>query len=427
MSLIAEPLTGLVDTAFVARLGSEAMAALGVGTIALSSIFWIFNFLGIGIQTEVAQSFGKADTSRCSEQTGIALAMGFGFGVLMLFLGLPSANLIATGMGATDLVNDLAASYIRIRLFGGPAVLITLVAFGAFRGLQDMQTPLWIALGVNALNIALDALLIFGYASIPAMGIEGAAWASAISQWTGAAWALMALYRKIGKPSSLYWRDAKNMLVIGGDLFIRTASLTAFLILTTRAATQMGPEGGAAHQAIRQFWTFTALVLDAFAIAGQSLVGFFMGANAVSKARDVARVVCLWGLVTGFILAGGMWLGESLVIKLLVPAEAVAAFSGAWLMATLFQPLNALSFATDGLHWGTKDFRYLRNVVLLATATSGVFVLNTDVSQPDALIWIWLATGGWIFIRAVFGIIRIWPGIGDTPFRVRGPGSGVRV
>ena len=248
-----------------------------------------------------------------------------------------------------------------------------------------MQTPLWIALGVNALNIALDALLIFGYASIPAMGIEGAAWASAISQWTGAGWALWALYRKIGKPSSLYWRDVKNMLVIGGDLFIRTASLTAFLILTTRAATQMGPEGGAAHQAIRQFWTFTALVLDAFAIAGQSLVGFFMGANVVSKARDVARIVCLWSLATGFILAGGMWLGEELVIKLLVPAEAITAFSGAWLMATLFQPLNALSFATDGLHWGTKDFRYLRNVVLLATATSGVFVLNTDVSQPDAL------------------------------------------
>ena len=50
LSLIAEPLTGLVDTAFVSRLGSISLAALGVGTVGLSGIFWIFNFLGIGTQ-----------------------------------------------------------------------------------------------------------------------------------------------------------------------------------------------------------------------------------------------------------------------------------------------------------------------------------------------------------------------------------------
>ena len=59
LQAVAEPLTGLADTAFVARLGSTALAALGVGTIVLSGSFWIFNFLGIGTQTEVAQSLGS--------------------------------------------------------------------------------------------------------------------------------------------------------------------------------------------------------------------------------------------------------------------------------------------------------------------------------------------------------------------------------
>jgi len=58
-SLVAEPLTGLVDTAFMARLGSSPMAALGVGTTILSGTFWAFNFLGIGSQTEVAQRVGQ--------------------------------------------------------------------------------------------------------------------------------------------------------------------------------------------------------------------------------------------------------------------------------------------------------------------------------------------------------------------------------
>jgi len=58
LSLVAEPLTGLVDTAFVARLGAVPLAALGVATVLLSSVFWIFNFLGIGTQTEVARAEG---------------------------------------------------------------------------------------------------------------------------------------------------------------------------------------------------------------------------------------------------------------------------------------------------------------------------------------------------------------------------------
>lgn len=415
---MAEPLTGLVDTGFVARLGIEPLSALGVGTIALSSVFWIFNFLGIGIQTEVAQSFGKGDLSRSSQITGVALAMALGIGVVLILAGIPAVNWIAAALGAEGQVQTFAATYLRIRLFGGPAILLTLVAFGAMRGMQDMKTPLWIALGINALNILLDGPFIFGLGPLPALGIAGAAWASVISQWIGAGSALIALYRRLGKPSALSGRDVRNLLVIGGDLFVRTGALTAFLILTTRAATQMGPEGGAAHQAIRQVWTFTALLLDAYAIAGQSLVGFFIGAGSIIDARKVAQVTCLWGFITGSILTVGMWVSEPLVIWMLVPSDAVAVFSAAWFMSALFQPVNALSFATDGLHWGTKDFKYLRNAVLISTLVAGLFVLSIDLNQPGALTWIWLATGGWITIRAIFGVVRIWPGIGTSPYRL---------
>jgi len=58
-SMVAEPLTGLVDTAFVARLGTEPLAALGVGTVVMSSCLWLFNFLSVGSQTEVSQALGR--------------------------------------------------------------------------------------------------------------------------------------------------------------------------------------------------------------------------------------------------------------------------------------------------------------------------------------------------------------------------------
>ncbi|RMF60374.1 MAG: MATE family efflux transporter, partial [Bacteroidetes bacterium] len=88
-SLVAEPVTGLVDTAFVARLGAPPLAALGVGTMVLSSVFWIFNFLGVGTQTEVAQAHGRGDTTHARRMNGLALALAAVFGGMLLLAGYP--------------------------------------------------------------------------------------------------------------------------------------------------------------------------------------------------------------------------------------------------------------------------------------------------------------------------------------------------
>ena len=85
-SLVAEPLTGLVDTAFVARLGAAPLAALGVGTMVLSSVFWIFNFLSVGSQTEVSQSLGRRDMDRGVRIGSLALMLALAAGVMLMLL-----------------------------------------------------------------------------------------------------------------------------------------------------------------------------------------------------------------------------------------------------------------------------------------------------------------------------------------------------
>lgn len=416
-SLIAEPLTGLIDTAFIAKLGAEALAALGVGTMTLSSIFWVFNFLSIGTQTEVAKAFGKGHTKRAKEIVGMGLTMAGVLGVTVALIGYPLTGAIATAMGAEDAVHSYAVTYIQIRLAGGPAVLVTLVAFGALRGLQDMQSPLWVALAINAVNIFLDAVLIFGLGFFPAMGIAGAAWASVVGQWIGAGWALSKIRRRLGFPSNLNRSDVRKLLVIGGDLFVRTGTLTLFLILTTRAATKMGADAGAAHQAIRQIWMLAALLLDAFAITGQSLVGYFLGADAMDRAKRVAFIACSWSFGTGIVLALAMWLGEAAVIQFLVPVSAISIFSSAWLISAFIQPINALTFATDGIHWGTGDFRFLRNAIIAATLTGSILLSYVDLSADSALAWIWMITNIWIVVRAILGVTRIWPAFGNSPWK----------
>jgi len=418
LSLIAEPVTGLIDTGFVAQLGTVSLAALGVGTGALSSVFWIFGFLGIGTQTEVAQTYGKGDTSGAVKAVSLAMLMGviISFGlVVLLLVGAPT---ISSLLGAEGAVLDEASLYIRVRLLGAPAVIITIVGFGALRGMQDMQTPLWIALIINITNIVLDYFFIFGYGFIPAMDVGGAALASAVSQWVGAGWMLWVIRRKLGFTRDVNWRDGINLIKIGRDLFIRTGLLTLFMLIATRVATQIGDEAGAAHQVIRQVWFFTALVLEAFATTAQSLVGYFYGSDRLDYAKRVAFMTTVWSLGTGVLLAIGMLLATDIVVATFVPADAVGVFLGAWVIASISQPLNSIAFITDGIHWGTSDYSFLRNAMIMASLTGLIGLHLIPIEHPEAFTYVWWVTVIWIGVRAFWGFLRVFPGIGASPFRL---------
>jgi len=417
LSLTAEPITALVDTAFISSLGVVPLAALGVGTTALSSLFWMFNFLGVGAQTEIAQAFGKGDLEKVKKTLSLSLLLAAGFGLLLILMIGPSAPWLAELLGASGDVKSNAVSYMQIRLFGAPAVLLTLVSFGALRGRQDMKTPLWIALGVNLLNLLLDWLMIFGRGPFPALGVAGSALASTISQWLGALASILLVNNKLGLTREIVFKDARALLSIGGDMFVRTGILNLFLAYTTRVANQLGADAGAAHQVIRQMWVFTALVLDAFAATVQSLVGFFIGQDSLTHVKRVVRVGLWWSLGTGVLLAVLMWVGRNLVIDLLVPSTAVGVFISAWGISSLSQPINSLAFLTDGVHWGTGDFRYLRNAMLLASLAGIISIWILEQSSSSSLVWVWILIGGWNILRGLFGILRIWPGIGQSIFK----------
>jgi MATE family multidrug resistance protein len=418
VSLIAEPLTGLADAAFIAQLGTVPLAGLGIGTAALSGIFWAFNFLGIGTQTEVAHADGTGARARGRDASGLAMTLGAAIGCGLAAIGFLGLEVAMNFMSDDVEIRSAAAIYLKIRLLGGPAILISMAAFGALRGLQDMRTPLAIALAQNALNIALDAVLIFGLGPIPAFGIAGAAWASVVSQWLGALWAIDAVRRRLGLPDRVHWRGARNLLIVGRDLFFRTGSLILFIILTTRAATLLGADEGAAHHVIRQFWILSALLLDAFGAAAQSLIGFFLGADQLRYARRVAAVACLWGAGAGVALMIVMIASSSSVAAAFLPTEVHAMFGAAWLAYALAQPANALAFVTDGIHWGTSDYRFLRNAMILSTAAGLVALYWIDPADSNALTLIWIVTAGWIAIRTAFGMARIWPGFGSSPLKL---------
>lgn len=417
ISLLAEPISGMVDTAFISRLGAAPLAALGVGTTALTTIFWAFNFLGISTQTEVAKALGARQERRAGEITSVALILGLLCTIPIFLIFGPGAVPITSLLGAQGDVQTSAITYLHFRLLGVPAVLLTGIGFGALRGLQNMRLPLWISLGMTAVNLLLNGPFIFGFGPIPAMGIGGAALATSISQWVGAVWVIWIVVKRLGFVPGRRISEYTSLLTIGGNLFLRTGLLTLFVLIGTRVANQISPEAGAAHQAIRSVWLMVAYGLDGFAVSAQSLVGYFIGAQQLDEGRRAVRVCLAWGFGCGWALAALMIASTPLVAAYFVPESALAIFVPSWIIGSLIKPLSGLAFVTDGTHWGTADYAYLRNVMLLSTVICGAAILLPAPNVPGGLIWIWVFTGVFLGIRAIFGIARIWPGIGYSPLR----------
>jgi len=415
LSMVAEPITGLVDTGFVAQLGAAPLAALGVGTTALSTVLWIFAFLGVSTQTEVAKADGRNDRRKAAELTTLALIIGIVAGIVLAIIGLIGARYISRVLGATGDVQRAAVLYMSIRLAGVPAFLISMIGFGALRGLQDMKTPLYVAVGVNGMNILLDAALIPGFGFIPAMGIRGAAIATVFSQWVGALWILVVVFRGIGFSLAFKREDVTALLKVGGDLFVRTGLIILFIFLTTRVANQIGIQAGAAHQTLRTLFILTALLLDGVALTGQSLVAYFLGRGDPKTARHVALVCVQLGLSIGVGLTIVLIAASELVANIFVPATALPAFRQAWILLALSQPIAALSFATDGIHWGTGDYAYLRNTMIIGTLSGVAILLMLNPQAPAAFRWVWVSFLVMLSLRSVLGVVRIWPGIGRAP------------
>jgi len=225
---------------------------------------------------------------------------------------------------------------------------------------------------------------------------------------------------KLGLSFTFSLRDVANLLRVGGDLFVRTGLLLFFLAYTTRAATRLGADAGAAHQVIRQVYSFTSLTLDAYAATVQSLVGYFVGRSAMDWVKRVVRVGASWSLWTGGALGVLMWFGRGIVADFLVPATAVGVFFPAWAVSAMSQPISSLAFLTDGVHWGTGDYRFLRNAMIAAAIVGfgGIWLLN--LTNTQTLYWVWIVVGVWVTVRATFGVLRIWPGIGNSIFREPG-------
>jgi putative MATE family efflux protein len=239
------------------------------------------------------------------------------------------------------------------------------------------------------------------------LGLVGSAIANVSGQLVTAALFVRALARE-----DVSWRPrpaaVRTQLVIGRDLLLRAAVLQLSFLVAAGVAARAGTASLGAHQIALQLFFFLALVLDAYAIAAQTLVGHALGAGRPEEARATARRVSLWGLGTGLVVAAALLALRDLLLPaftgdpgVLDQAEVV------WWFLAGMQPLAGVVFALDGVLMGAGDVGFLRTLTI-GSAVVGFLPLSLLAGPLGwGLAGVWTGLCLFIGLRLVGTLARV--------------------
>lgn len=405
--LAAEPLYVLVDTAVVGHLGRVPLAALAVGGTVLTLTAWLGTVVAYGTTGRSARRFGAGDRAAAVAEGVQASWLALSVGVLVaLAIQVGGGWLARTLVGGPGEVADAAATWLRIAALGAPGLLLAAAGNGWLRGIQDTRRPLLFVLGPNLLSALLCPLLVY-----PAgLGLAGSAVANAVAQTISGGLFAAALVRE-RVPLRPRPRLIGQQLALSRDLLIRGVAFQASFLSATAVAARFGAAAVGAHQIAVQLWFFTALVLDALAIAAQSLIGAALGAGEAAAARALARRIALLGGLCGVAFAVLIAAGAGLVPSWFssdpqVREQAMVAWP--WFVA--LQPIGGVVFALDGVLIGAGDVRYLRNLTIVAALGGFLPAIWLAYGLDLGLGGIWAGLTLFVVLRLVALLLRLRSG-----------------
>jgi putative MATE family efflux protein len=298
-------------------------------------------------------------------------------------------------MGGRGAVADGAVLYLRISAVGAPLFMLASAGQGFLRGMSDLRTPLVILIVAHTVNAVLELLFVYGFG----WGLAGSAWGTVIAQLgMGAAFVVVQARAGLERPQ---WARMRRLTKIGGEIAVRTSALLASFLVASAVLARVGAASLGAHQIALQLWLFLALVLDAYAIAAQTLVGHALGAGRPDDARGTVRTVLLWGLGTGVVVAALLLVLRPVLLPLFTPDPAVLEQARlVWWFLAGMQPLAGMVFALDGVLMGAGDVGYLRTLTI-GSAVVGFLPLSL-LSLPLG----WGLAGVWTGLT-LFIVLRL--------------------
>lgn len=303
LEMSMESIFAAVDIAFVSRLGTDAIAAVGITEAIVTVLYAVAIGLGMGVTAMISRRIGAKQPEAAACTAGQALWIGAGLSIIIGVGGVIYAEDMLVLMGATDSVVETGKGFTAVLLGGSVSILYLFLLNAAFRGAGDATVALrslWLA---NGINIILDPCLIFGLGPFPELGVTGAAIATTIGRSVGVLYQLWYMFGGRGR-LALQLRHLRiipslitRLIVISlggiGQFLVATSSW----ILLMRLVSRYGSGAIAAYTIGLRMLELVWLPSWGLGNAAATLVGQNLGAGNADRAEKSAWLAARYNAV----------------------------------------------------------------------------------------------------------------------------------
>ncbi|MCM1369948.1 MAG: MATE family efflux transporter [Candidatus Amulumruptor caecigallinarius] len=397
---ITVPLLGICDTAVSGHLGSAAyIGAVAVGAMMLNVIFWLSGFLRAGTTALVSNAFGAGDMGvavNVSKKAFVIVSAISG----MLLLAYPFiGEFLIDIISPQDETRHLALQYYNICVWSVPAQLGVMVVSGWFIGMQNTVVPMFVAIGMNIVNIVMSLIYVFPMK----MGFSGIALGTLTANWIGFATALLYMIAKIRKlpknGGKVKWH---RFFSVNSNLFMRSFCIMGVTMAVTSYGARLGDTVLAVNAVMMQFFIFFSYFMDGFAFAGEALVGKASGEKNIQRLHATTRALLLWGagMASAFFIIY-LFAGSHIAGLITDSADVCMGVAEMHLWVVLLPPVTVAAFLFDGIFIGLTRTRMLFLTTLLAAAIFFAITLPFDIKGGFNNNILWLAFECYLLIRGL--------------------------
>ncbi len=337
LELVLESTFAVVDIWFVAKLGSSAVATVGLTETFLFLLYAIAMGLAMAVTAVVARRVGEGQREAASVTAVQAILIALLVSVPFAVVGIVWAQDLLRLMGADAWTLQHGYGYMQWMLGGNVVIMLLFVINAIYRGAGDAAIAMRVLWVANGLNIALDPILIFGLGPIPAMGIEGAAIATNIGRGAGVAMQLWILFRgghhihvlssQLALHSAILLNIVRTSLGGIGQMII---AMTSWIFLM-RILANIGSEAVAGATIAIRIMMFVMMPAWGMSNAAATLVGQNLGAQQPGRAEaSVWRIGC-YNMAYLIAVSVAFFLFHDRLIAIFSDDPAVIAIGGEWL------------------------------------------------------------------------------------------------
>lgn len=408
-------LLGVVDMYFVGKIGSEAIAGVGITNLIVNIYTAFFIAIGIGTTAVVSRNIGAKKIVLASEDTKQAIILAVIIGGIVALINLVFAKDIMEVMGAESSVVDGALSYFIVITVPLLFLCLNIVLSSVLRGAGDTRTPMKAGLIANITNIVLDYILIFGIMNFSGLGIVGAAFATTISRIISVV-ILMNSIMKGKNKTQLYlkgeWKIKKDIIksitMIGVPAGIEKLIMRSGQVVYGAMIVSIGTSAYAAHNIAGTIESVTYLPAMGFGVAASTLIGQNLGANKYEDARSYG----LYAYYISAIFMSGMGvfmyvfaptLAKLFTKDIMVIEQSVEVVR----LIALFQPMLCVTVVIASALQGAGDTKfpmYSSLIGIWGIRVIGVYILSVNLGY--GLLGVWIAYAADISVRAIILMFR---------------------